>query len=204
MNRRTLLHRGGIGVATLVALSGCTEETLSEAETKPPFIDIDDEELDLPVDQRADVVEAGVLEAEETDIENTDDFEAFLEDRGVSVEELAETEKIIEEKLEVEREDVDVVEEAPHGEGLVLELEFVRPERIETGILSDIGIVAGGYAALVGGGYDAEMLEATVIDTEHASFGSFHVLTAWAEEYNEGIITARSYGNKPWMSAKSE
>lgn len=204
MNRRTLLHRGGIGVAGLVALSGCTEETLEEAETRPPFLDVDAEELDLPVDQRVDVVEDGVLRAEEATIEEVDDFEGYLEELDVAVEELAEEEKPIEEQLDVEREDAEDVEEEAHGEGLVLALEFVQPERLEGGVLDTIGLVAGGYAALVDAGYDAEKLEATVLDPEGSSFGSFDVLTSWADEYNEGITTARVYGSKPWMSAKSE
>lgn len=204
MNRRTLLRRGGASVAALVAASGCTEETLEEAETQPPFLNFDEDELDLPVEQRADVVEAGVLRAEDADIEELDSFEAYLEDQGVSIEKLDETKKKIKEKLDVEREDVEIVEEKPHGEGLVLELEYVQPERIESGILSTIGIIAGGYAALVKAGYDAEKLEATVLDTEQASFGSFDVLTSWAEEYNDGIISARVYGSKPWTAAKSE
>lgn len=204
MNRRTLLKRGGISIVTLTALSGCTEETLAEAETKPPFLDIDEEELDLPVNQRADVVEDGILRAEDVEIDDLEEFEAFLEDHGIPVEKLAETEKIIEEKLEIEREDVEVIENEPHGEGLVLELEFVQPDRIETGILYSIGLVAGGYAEVVDAGYGAELLEATVLDADHAAFGSFKVLTAWAEEYNQGITTAREYGNKPWMEAESE
>lgn len=204
MNRRTFLHRGGVSTAALVVLSGCTEETLEEAETRPPFLDFDVEEFDLPVNEQLDVVEEGVLRAEEAEIENTDNFEAYLEDQDISVEGLAEEDKIIEEKLEIEREDVDVVEEEPHGEGLVLELEYVQPERTETGTLSAIGLIAGGYATLVEAGYDAEKLEATVLDSEHTSFGSFDVLTSWAEEYNEEITTARVYGSKPRTAVKSE
>ncbi len=110
---------------------------------------------------------------------------------------------IIEEKLEIEREDVEVIENEPHGEGKVLELEFVQPARTETGSLYAIGVIAGGYASLIDTGYDTELLEATVLDESQQSFATFHVLIEWAEEYNEGIITARGYGNKPWMSTKS-
>lgn len=204
MNRRTLLKRGGISVAAAIALSGCTEQTLEEAETKPPFLDVNDEELELPVNQRADVVEEGVLRAEDAGIEEVDDLEVFLEEQDIPVEELTESEKTIEEKLEIEEEEEDLIEDEAHGEELVLELELVQPDRIETGILYTIGLVAGGYAALVDAGYDAELLEATVLDDDHQPFGSFDVLTSWAEEYNEGIITAREYGNKPWTASKSE
>lgn len=202
MNRRTLLKRAG--VAALVALSGCTEETLEEAETKPPFLDVSEEELELPVDQGADVVEAGILRGEDAEIEDVEDFEAYLEEQEIPVEELSEAEKVVEEKLDVEREDVDVIEEEGHGEETVLELEYVQPERIETGALHAIGIVAGGYAALVAAGYDAELLEATILDSDLESFGSFDVLTAWAEEYNDGVTSARAFGDKAWTSASSE
>ncbi|WP_306058336.1 hypothetical protein [Natronococcus wangiae] len=205
MNRRTLLKRGGIGVAAVVAVSGCTEETLEEAETNPPFLDdLNEEELELPVNQQMDVVEGGVLRAENARIENVGGFEAYLEEQGVSVEELSETEKTVEEKLEIEREDVEIIENEPHGEETVLELEYVQSDRTETGSLYAIGVIAGGYASLVGAEYDAELLEATILDESLRSFATFDVLASWAGEYNEGITTAREYGNKPRMSTKSE
>lgn len=205
MNRRTLLKRGGIGITAAVAVSGCTEETLEEAETRPPFLDdVNVEELELPVHQQLDVVEEGVLRAENAEIEDVSGLEAFLDEQEILVEDLSETEKIIEEKLEIEREDVEVIENEPHGEGKVLELEFVQPARTETGSLDAIGVIAGGYASLIDTGYDTELLEATVLDESQQSFATFHVLIEWAEEYNEGTITAREYGNKPWMSTKSE
>lgn len=199
-----MLERAGSSVAAVVVLSGCTEETLKETETKPPFIDVDDAELDLPVTQQTDAVEDGVLQAADAEIEDVDDLEAFLDDHEIPVETLAETETIIEEKAAIEREDVETVEEKPHGEGLVLELEFVQPDSIDTGILDSIGLVAGGYAALVETGYGAELLEATVLDSSVAAYGSFHVLTAWADEYNDGITSARTFGSKPWTTAGSE
>lgn len=204
MNRRRLLTRSGTSLAAVLALSGCTEETLEEAETKPPFLEINGEELDLPVNQRADVLERGVLEAADAAPESLDDFEAFLEDRGIDVESLSEVEKLIEEKLEVESEHVDVVRTEPHGEGPVLELEYVHPENFESGALYGVGLVAGGYATLLEAGNGTELLEATVLDGNRRPFGSFHVLAAWADEYNDGVTTARVYGSKPWMSAASE
>lgn len=205
MNRRTLLKRGGAAITAAVAMSGCTEETLEEAETRPPFLDhVDVEELQLPVNQQLDVVEESVLLAENAEIEDIDGFEAYLEEQEISVEHLSETEKIIEEKLEIEREDIGVIENEPHGEGTVLELEFVQSDRAETGSLYAIGVIAGGYASLIDAGYDAELLEATVLDESKQLFATFDVLTKWAEEYNEGIVTTRVYGNKPWMTVKSE
>lgn len=203
MNRRHLVTRCAGAIATLVAVSGCTEETLEETETKPPFIEIDDEELDLPVDQQVEVVEDGVVRADNAEIETIGDFETFLEDEGVPIESLGAVEKPIAEKLETEREDIDEIDNEPHGSGTVLEVEFVHPERTETGTLEYVGLIAGGYAALVDAGYDAELLEATVLNDADEPFGSFHVLTEWAEEYNEGTISARSYGNKPWMTTKT-
>ena len=205
MNRRTLLKRGGIGVAALGTFSGCTEETLEEAETNPTFMDnVSEEEIDLPVDQRIEVVEDGILRAEDAEIEDTDGLEAYLEEEGLSVEDLSEEEKVVEELPEIEIEDVDVITNDEHGELPVLSLEYVRPDAIETGALDDMGVVAGGYAALVDAGPDAELLEATVVDSNREPFGSFDVLTPWAEEYVEGTITAREYGHKVWMTAMSE
>ncbi|AEH38820.1 hypothetical protein [Halopiger xanaduensis] len=203
MNRRHLLTRCAGASAALVAVSGCTEETLAETETKPPFIEIDDEELDLPVDQQVEVVEAAVVRADDAEIETIDDLEAFLDDEGLPVERLEEVEKPIAEKLETEREDIDEIDNEPHGTGTVLALAFVHPDRTETGTLELVGLVAGGYAALVASGNDAELLEATVLDDAAELFGSFHVLAEWAEEYNEGTTSARSYGTKPWMTMKT-
>lgn len=205
MNRRTLLKRGGIGVAALGALSGCTEETLEEAETNPTFMEnVSEEEVDLPVDQRIGVVEDGILRAEDAEIEDTDGLEAYLEEEGLSVEDLSEEETVVEELPEIEIEDVDVITNDEHGELPVLSLEYVRPDAIETGALHDMGVVAGGYAALVDAGHDAALLEATVVDSNREPFGSFDVLTPWTEEYVEGTITAREYGHKVWMTAMSE
>ncbi|RKD95080.1 hypothetical protein [Halopiger aswanensis] len=203
MNRRHLLTRCAGASAALVAVSGCTEETLAETETKPPFIEIDDEEIELPVDQQVEVVEAAVLRADGTEIETIDGLEAFLADEGVPVESLEEVEKPIAEKLETEREDIDEIDNEPHGTGTVLELEYVHPDRAEMGTLEAVGLVAGGYAALVASGYDAELLEATILNDADEPFGSFHVLTEWAEEYDEGTTSARSYGTKPWMTVKT-
>lgn len=200
MDRRTVLH--GSALVLCGALAGCTEQTLEEAETKPPFLDINDEELRLPVTQRADVVEEGVMLADDAAIPDLESFESFLSDNGLPVERLDEVERIIEEKLEIEREDVDVIEETPHGEGVVLELEFVQ-EDAGGGILHPIGLIAGGFAALVEEGADAEKLDATVLDAEHRPFGSFHVLAAWAEEFNGSETTAREFGSKAWSTAKS-
>lgn len=204
MNRRTVLRRTGVGVAALVALSGCTEETLEEAETNPPFLDVDDEDVELPVEQGADVVERGIRAAEDADVDDVDALESFLEAEGLPVETLDEVEKIVEEKLAVEREDVDRIDEKPHGEEPVLELEFVQSETVTTGLLYSVGLVAGGYAALFEAGHDTELLEATVLDPDGDAFGSFHVLAAWAEEYNAGEVSARAYGGKPWDTMKSE
>ena len=205
MNRRTLLKRGGIGVAALGTLSGCTEETLEEAETNPTFMEnVSEEEVDLPVDQRIEVVEDGILRAEDAEIEDTDGLEAYLEEQGLPVEDLSEEETVVEELPEIETEDVDVITNDEHGELPILSLEYRRPDAIETGALDDMGVVAGGYAALVEAGIDAELLEATVVDADGAPFGSFDVLTPWAEEYVDDVITAREYGHKVWMTAMSE
>lgn len=204
MDRRTLLARAGLSIGSVTAISGCTEELLEEAETNPPILDVDEEELELPFHQRADAVETGIMAAEGATIEDLDGFESFLGEHALSVEAVDEVEKVIEEKLEIEREDVEVIEAGPHGEGLVLEVEFVQTERFDAGILDSIGLIAGAYAALVAAGSETELLEATVLDEAGNPFGSFHVLRAWAEEYNDGLISARVYGGKPWMSAKTE
>lgn len=173
MHRRHFLRRAGIATASVTALAGCTDSKLKEAEAQPPLVEeyYHEEEVDLPVSQKFEKTAAGVSKADGAEIEDPDGFEAYLDEQGVGVEKVEET----------------VEAGEPH-----LSLEYV--DSGEQGTLSTLGVVAGGYAVLVEAGHESEKLEATLLDPTHRAFGEFEIVRDWAEEYNEGAISAAKYG----------
>ena len=153
MERRQFLSRGGIllGVA---GLSGCTEETLSEGEREPlPLADVEQEEVDLPVEQRLEVAAAGIKRATGEEFADLDEFEAYLTEEGVDVGDLSEGEEA--------------------GEPIV-SLESAFEQTAEEGFMHHVGIVAGGYAALGAGGHGNEKLKASLL-TDSQEFGKYEI-----------------------------
>lgn len=183
MNRRTFL-RSGVAAGSLVALSGCTDRTLKEGKSQAgPFDGLyHDEEVNLPVQQKFGDVEEGVLLAEGAEIETLDDFEAYLEERGLTVK--------------------DVSEGVVEGE-TILSLEYVVDEEMEWGRALEVGVVAGAYAALIDAEFDGEELDVTLLDPEGEEFGEFTVRTDAAEHYIEGGTTAATYGKEAIKELKS-
>lgn len=175
MDRRTFLGRcAALGGAA--ALTGCTEQSLEEAKEPAPLFDAlyDEEEVDLPVEQEFESVAREIRRADGETFDGPDAFAAFLEEEGLTVEHAEPTEV--------------------HGE-TVLELEYVPEAAIEEGNGRSVGLVAGAYAALVRGGFDGHELDATMLDADDRPFGSFAALTTWAEDYDAGAVTARTYAS---------
>lgn len=176
MRRRELLGRAGVAVGTVASLSGCTSRSLQESEREPPLADgLGEEEIDLPVSQRLGIAEAGIERAAETQIGDIDAFEAYLDEAGLDVEHLEEA----------------VVD----GERL-LSLSYVVEETFDQGSLHHLGIVAGGYAALVEAGHHGEKLEAHLLDADVSEFGEYEIRRHWAAAYNDGERTAREYADE--------
>lgn len=173
MHRRHLLKRAVLATASVAVLGGCTDANLKQAEAQPPLVEdaFHEEEIDLPVSQKIETVATGVLAAADAEIRTVDDFEAYLGERGIRVESLDET----------------VEEGEPH-------LSLAFEESGERGALNLVGVVAGGYAALVEAGHESETLEATLLDPAGRTFGEFEVVRDWAERYNDGEVTAAKYG----------
>lgn len=183
MDRRTFLCSAA-GVSAAVATSGCLKGEIEAAEQEPaPLSDVfGPEEVDLPVRQRYAVAGAAIEEASTAEFEDLDGFEASLQERDVSVETLEEAESA--------------------GEPIV-ELEYVVEQRLDSGFLERLGVVAGGYATLVAAGHDSERLEATLLDADGRTFGSYDVERAWAEEYDEDALTAREYAGEVAPTAET-
>lgn len=184
MNRRTYLARY-VAPGLAIALAGCTEQSLEAAKEKPPWIDpyVDEEEIELPTTQKYGITAEAVERAEGETFEDPEEFEAYLEEAGLAVESLGEKEE--------------------HGE-TILELEYVVEEAIEEGNARSVGAVAGGYAALVRGGYDGDELEASILGPDGAKFGEFEILTERAEEYNDGEKSAATYGGEAVHTLESK
>lgn len=185
MNRREFLLRSGGVVGVSVALGGCTEETLEEAEREPPAVNgfFAEEELPLPVTQRLDVAADGVRAAENADVEDVDAFEQFLKDQGFTVEALEESETKVGEPM--------------------LSLEYVVPESRDVGLAHQLGVVAGGYAGLVDAGHDSETLDASLLQPAGEKFGEYEVRHHWATEYNAGELTVKEYVGEVLEGAKT-
>ncbi|MFC6905617.1 hypothetical protein [Halalkalicoccus tibetensis] len=212
MDRRDALKQAGLALGGLLALSGCTEEALEDAEAEPPFIEdspLSPEEADLPVDRTHAIIVEGI-EAADAEIEDVKSFERYLVDQGLLVEEVLETESIIEAPLEEvdEEPEEEVIDEGDVEEGPVevpiVELEYVIEEQVEEGTVQTIGIVAGAYAALLEASHDSELLEANILDPADVPFGSYEIEGTWAEEYTTGEISAAEYGDKVLTTVETD
>lgn len=180
MRRRTALRRGGTMLGALVALGGCTTDSLEAAESQPPFVEeaaFDPAELDLPVEEKTDVVEAGVERGHDAGPGDPDEFEEALRSREIDVEEVSE-------------------------DGATLSLEYVQDP--EGGVLGPFGAVVGTYAALVEEGYEGDVLEVEMLDPDTEPFGSYDVRTEWAEAYNDGELSTAEYGEKAMKTIETE
>lgn len=104
---------------------------------------------DLPVEQRGDVLEAGVGAGLETESSDPESFERALDEAGVPVE---------------------------PTDGTV-EVEY--PADWADGLLYGVGLVGGAYASLVRGGYPATELRATLLDADGRPFGEFGAEIDW-------------------------
>lgn len=163
--RRSLL--GTVGAGSLALTAGCAyREDPDPGEPVP----IQERLPNLPVEENVEVLAAGIEAGFDADVADPAEFEQALTDAGLAVESL------------VDREDE-------------LALEYRdEPER-DSGVLRDIGVVAGAYAALLDGtaGLPGRLL-ATLVDDELESFGEYHVDAEWAVEYAAGETSAEEYG----------
>lgn len=184
MKRRKLLARGALTVS-IIAFSGCTERVLVEAESQPPLFDdvYDEEEADLPVSQKFGIAEKATLQAEGEALDDIEELQAYLDEQGLLVEAFQKT-----------------VEEGER----ILELEYIDEEFVDRGSMHSLGIISGGYAALIAGDYPADKLEASIHDSEGDKFGTFEIATELAEQYLEGKITAATYAGTVGETVKSE
>lgn len=193
MDRRTVL-KSGSAVVGLLALSGCTEAALEAAESPPPFLDdrYHEEEFDLPVNRKFDVLAAAVERADGEAFGDLDESEAYLTDEGVAVE-----------RLEEHVEEGELVGSLSHAPATTDRVGSEETTRGGDGLVETVGVVAGGYAALVRGDHDVEELTVEVVEPDGRPFGEYEVFTTWAEEYDAGALSAAKYGGEVLHQLKS-
>lgn len=168
-SRRSLLRRGAAALAGSVALAGCTEDVGEElpANEHRPVADL---VPDLPVRERSDVLEAGIEAFADAAFADVEGFVAALEERGH------------------EFESVEAVVELLH-------LEYGDPELARRGTFEVTGAVAGAYAALVDGGFEARGLELVLAGADGSTVGVVEIATEWALAYNEGALSTAAYAD---------
>lgn len=176
VNRRDLLTRGALALGA-AAVAGCTEQTLEAAESQPPPLEerFDEADLDLPVEQAFERAAAGVAEADGETFADRDALGSFLGEHDLTVESLHAVEA---------------------GETEVLELAYADDRQYERGVLYGLGLISGGYAALVAGGDPPLELAAELHDENGETFASFDVTAHESEQYRAGELTARAYANE--------
>lgn len=168
-----------IGATTaLVGLAGCIEEMGTEFPPNEKW-PVSERVPDLPVTEGTEIIEARIEETATADIADEESFASTLDEYDLTVE-----------SIERERD--------------VLSIEYVNTDRADEGNLHDVGLIAGGYAALIDAGYDAAALGATILDDAPASYGSAEIETKWAQAYNEDDLTAAEYGELVAETIKSQ
>lgn len=166
VTRRTLLRRGSGALAGMSTLAGCTEEIGEEfpAEREVPVAEF---APDPPIHEKTDVLAEGITMLADADVTDPDEFETTLIEHGIEIE-------------SVER------------EFEILTIEY--RSAVQQGILDDIGLIAGAYAALVAAEYDTTALDITIFDADSSSFGIAEITTDIAEQYNADELSAKEYG----------
>lgn len=155
-----MLRAAAVSIA--LSLAGCGSRR-GDAEEPVPLSDVIPE---LPVEERSDVLEAGVVAGLETESSDLESFERALDEAGVPVE------------------SVDNVEGA---------VEVTYPADWMDGLLYGVGLVGGAYAVLARSDYETEELVATVLDADGRAFGEFTAEIDWARRLDEGL-TESEYG----------
>ncbi|MFC6836570.1 hypothetical protein [Halomarina ordinaria] len=167
MRRRTFVT---LALAGLVGGAGCLDRAQGPAEGAPKSVSdsrpVSGLVPDLPVTEKTDIVKRGVESAPVT-IADLDAFRTALEERDVVVERL-------------ESNDGYLALDHPFDDG---------------GLADPLGVVAGCYAAYVGGADDRRTLSATTF-FEGEPVGEYAVLAAWVDEYERGVLTTKEYGEK--------
>jgi hypothetical protein len=78
-------------------------------------------------------------------------------------------------------------------EGDTVTLEYVTNATNETAALQEMGLISGGYAGLMTGGWNTEGMNVTAVSSAGEPVRTFHIESSWAQQYNNEEISATEY-----------
>ncbi|MFU8868082.1 hypothetical protein [Natronococcus sp.] len=179
-SRRTLLAT--VGSAGTLALAGCTVEHDEGYEAEPDPVEdhtpIGHRLPDLPVREFSDEYEAGIETGLETTVDDPETLRTALEDGGIDVDGLS-------------------------RERNYLYLEYVG-DTPETGVLREVGYVAGAYAPYVLASDDPATLDATILERDGTDFGRFTGYVNWVRAFDAGEEPLAAYGERVLETLKTK
>lgn len=71
----------------------------------------------------------------------------------------------------------------------VLTLSYHSTGRTDNELANEIGTITGGFLSRLENGFNAERLEATIVDGDEAPIADWYVNASWYDELNDGEIT---------------
>ena len=180
LSRRTLLAT--VGSAGPLAFAGCTVEYDEGYEAEPDPVEdhtpIGHRLPNLPVREFADELDAGIEAGLEADVTDMESFGAALERGSVDVDALA-------------------------RERRYLYLEYVA-DAPETGVLREVGYVAGAYVPYVLASDDPATLNATILERDGVDFGRFTGYVNWVRSFDAGEEPLAAYGERVLETLKTK
>ncbi len=78
-------------------------------------------------------------------------------------------------------------------EGDTATLEYVTNATNESAALQEMGLISGGYAGLMTGGWNTEGMNVTAVSSAGEPVRTFHIESSWAQQYNNEEISATEY-----------
>lgn len=177
--RRLLATAGSLGS---VALAGCTVEYDEGYEEEPEPVErhvpVSHRLPDLPVREFVDEYETGLESGLETEGTGRESFGAALERGGVDV------------------------------DGLVRERNYLYLAYVattpETGVVREVGYVAGAYVPYVLASDDPATLDATVLERDGVDFGRFVGYVNWVRSFDAGEEPLAAYGERVLETLKTK
>ncbi|MFC4438777.1 MULTISPECIES: hypothetical protein [Natrialbaceae] len=175
--RRALLAAVGS-----VVLAGCTVEHDEGYEEEPEPVEhhtpVQHRLPDLPVREFSDEYEAGIEAGLEGDVVDLETLRTALEDGGLDV------------------------------DGLVRERNYLYLEYLgetpETGVLWEVGYVAGAYVPYVLATDDPATLDATILERDGIDFGRFTGYVTWVRSFDAGEEPLETYGERVLETLKTK
>ncbi|QOS12639.1 MULTISPECIES: hypothetical protein [Haloferax] len=96
----------------------------------------------------------------------------------------------------LQQEEISIVELLPQPPANAVELTYVSNEDQYEEVGGEIGTIAGGFFNRVANGWEAERLNAIVMDSPESRFGTWHAKSSWFADYQDGEISANELSLK--------